>query len=275
MLAHSRNLSAAVGFAMLIGGGAAAQEPPKHPLEIRVAAEGWGDADPDDIRKVLESAGRALLVQLPDLKVPPIDVSRSRTGPITLFQRGPGGEIRIRLDVEGRHWAQFSFQFGHEICHVVCGCVDYVNPDLWFEESICETASLYVLGRMAEEWKVRPPYPTWKDYAPALQKYRDERLAQGKLPEETSLTEWFREKKAALRKDPHQRPLNLVAGSAMLPIFEAAPEHWGALPFLNTIRGGMMRSFPGYLGDWSRSAPEKHREFIATLAVRFGTPADR
>ncbi|HVR86718.1 MAG TPA: hypothetical protein VMU54_20505 [Planctomycetota bacterium] len=274
-MALARNVSAAVGFSLLIGAGAAAQEPPQHPLEIRVAAEGWGDAHPDDIRKVLESAGNALLGRLPDLKLPPIEVSRSRTGPITLFQRGPGGEIRVRLDVDGRHWAQFSFQFGHEICHVVCGCVDYANPDLWFEESVCETASLYVLGRMAEDWKLRPPYATWKDYAPALQKYRDERLAQGKLPEGTSLEEWYRKKKASLREDPHQRPLNLVAASALLPIFEASPEHWGALPFLNAVRGDGTRSFPRYLGDWSRSAPEKHRAFIATLAMRFGTPADR
>jgi hypothetical protein len=274
-MAMARNVSAAFGIAMLLRSAAPAQESARDPIQIRVAPDGWGDADPGDIRKVLESAGRALLLQLPDLKLPPIDVSRSRTGPITLFQRGSGGEYRIRLDVEGRRWAQFSFQFGHEICHVVCGCVEHANPDLWFEESICETASLYVLGRMAEEWKVRPPYANWKDYAPALQKYRDERLTQGKLPAGTSLAEWFGEKKASLREDPRQRPLNLIVASALLPIFEAEPERWGALPFLNVVRGDATRSFPRYLGDWSRSAPEKHREFIATLASRFGTTADR
>jgi hypothetical protein len=271
----ARIVYAAVGIALLIGAGAPAQEPAGKPVEIRVAAEGWGDANPDDIRKVLESAGRALLVQLPDLKLPPIAVSRSRTGPITLFERGPGGEIRVRLDVDGRHWAQFAFQFGHEIGHVVCGCVEYANPDLWFEESLCEAASLYVLGRMAEEWKARPPYANWKDFAPAFQEYRDDRLAQAKLPQGTSLAEWFRENEAGLRKDPHQRPLNCVAGSALLSAFETAPGRWGALPFLNAVRGNGTRSFSRYLGDWSRAAPEKHREFISMLASRFGTSADR
>jgi len=260
---------------MLLCSAAPARDSGRDPIQIRVAPEGWGDADPGDIQKVLESAGRTLLLQLPDLKLPPIDVSRSRTGPITLFQRGSGGEYRIRLDVEGRQWAQFSFQFGHEICHVVCGCVEHPNPDLWFEESICEMASLYVLGRMAEEWKARPPYANWKDYAPALQRYRDERLAQGKLPAGMSLADWFGKKGAALREDPRQRPLNLIVASALLPMFEAAPERWGALPFLNVVRGDATRSFPRYLGDWSRSAPEKHRELIATLASRFGTTADR
>lgn len=266
---------AAFGILLLAGAVAPAQEPARDALEIRVADEGWGDAAPVDIRKVLESAGRALLAQVPDLKLPPIEVSRSRKGPITLFERGPRGEFRVRLDVEGRSWAQFAFQFGHEICHIVCGCVDHPNPDLWFEESLCEASSLYVLGRMAEEWKVRPPYANWKGYAPALQKYRDDRLAQQQLPEGTSLAEWFREKEAILRKDPHQRPLNGVAAVALLPVFEAAPGNWAALPFVNTVRGDGTRSFPRYLGDWSRSAPEKHRAFIATIASRFGTPTDR
>jgi len=265
----------ACGIILLAGAVAPAQEPARDPLEIRVADDGWGDADPVDIRKVLESAGKALLAQVPDLKLPPIEVSRSRKGPITLFERGPRGEFRVRLDVEGRSWAQFAFQFGHEICHIVCGCVDHPNPDLWFEESLCEASSLYVLGRMAEGWKARPPYANWKSYAPALQKYRDDRLAQQQLPEGTSLAEWFREKEAILRKDAHQRPLNGIVAVALLPMFEAAPGNWAALASLNAVRGDGARSFPRYLGDWSRSAPEKHREFIATIASRFGTPTDR
>jgi len=274
-MTRSGFLVAICGSVLLAGPGAPAQEPARDPLELRVAEEGWGDADPGDIRQVLRSAGRALLLQIPDLPLPTIEVSRSRKGPITLFERWPKGEFRVLLDVEGRGWAQFAFQFGHELCHIVCGCVDHANPDLWFEESLCEASSLFVLGRMAEEWTVRPPYANWKDYAPALQKYREERLALQKLPEGVTLAEWFREKEATLRRDPHQRPLTGVAASALLPLFETAPEHWAALTSLNAVRGDGIRKFPRYLGDWSRSAPEKHREFIATIASRFGTPADR
>src|SRR5439155_16401228 len=133
--------------------GWAVQDAKKDAFVIRVARDGWGDADPGDITKVLESAGEALRVRFPGRAFPPIEVSRSEAGPITLYKRGPRGEIRVRLDVEGRQWAQFSFQFGHEVCHILCGNVEFENPNLWFEETLCEAASLHVLGRMAESWK--------------------------------------------------------------------------------------------------------------------------
>src|SRR5450759_2591810 len=77
---------------------------------------------------------------------PPIEVSRGISEPVTHFERGPSGEIRVELNVEGPYWAQFAFQFGHEMCHVLCEYGDYPNPNKWFEETLCETASLFVLG---------------------------------------------------------------------------------------------------------------------------------
>jgi hypothetical protein len=206
------------GLALLVAP-AAAQEA-REPLVIRVAEKGWGDAAPADIEKVLRSAGEALTDRIPGLKLPPIEVSRSTDTPIALFQRGPGGEIRVKLNVEDRRWAQFAFQFGHEMGHVVCGYAEYPNPNHWFEETICEAASLFVLGRMAESWKTRPPYPNWKGYADSLKQYRDERLSKEALPEGTALADWFRPREASLRKDGTQRGLNLTMAIALLPLFE-------------------------------------------------------
>jgi hypothetical protein len=247
----------------------------EHPLVIRVAADEWGDASVEDITKVLDSAGESLSGCVPGLELAPIEVSRSKTSPIVLFERGPKGEIRVRLNVEDRKWAQFAFQFGHEMGHIVCGYANYPNPNKWFEETLCETASLFVLGRMAESWKTRPPYPNWKDYAGALRKYRDERTAKAALPEGTTLPEWFRPKEAALRKDATQRELNLTMAAALLPLFEEAPGRWAAVRTLNTVHGDAARSFADYLSDWSRSSPEKHRAVIAKIADRFGVTVER
>jgi hypothetical protein len=242
---------------------------------VRVAADGWGDASAEDVTKVLESAGAALTSQIPGLRLPPIEVSRSKTQPIVLYERGPAGEIRVQLNVEDRRWAQFAFQFGHEMGHIVCGYADYPNPNKWFEETVCEAASLFVLGRMAEAWKTRPPYPNWKDYAEALRTYRDKRTASAKLPEGTTLAVWFRERETSLRKDGTQRDLNLTMAAAILPLFEESPESWGALRTLNSVRGDASRPFGEYLRDWSRSAPEKHRAFVARIADRFGVSISR
>jgi hypothetical protein len=248
----------------------AAQDAKKDALVIRVERDGWGDAGAEDIAKVLESAGEALRVRFPGRAFPPIEVSRSETDPITLFKRGPAGEIRVRLNVEGRHWSQFAFQFGHEVAHILCGNVEYENPNLWFEETLCEAASLFVLGRMAETWKAKPPFPNWKDYSDALAKYRRERMEKAKLPEGKTLAEWFRAKEASLRKDPHQREANLAMASVLLPLLEESPERWEALGALNAIHGDASRPFRQHLLDWSKSAAEKHRAFIRKIAERFG-----
>jgi hypothetical protein len=250
--------------------GAAFQDAKKDAVVIRVARDGWGDAEPEDVAKVLDSAGRAISFFFPGRSFPPIEVSRSKSGPITLFQRGPAGEIRVRLDVEGRHWSQFAFQFGHEMGHILCGTVEYQNPNLWFEETLCEVASLYVLGRMAESWKTAPPYPNWKDYADSLAKYRRARMEKAKLPEGTILAEWFRSKEPSLRKDPHQREVNLTMATAILPLFEESAGEWESIGSLNTARGDATRPFRQYLQDWSRSAGEKHRGFIQKIASQFG-----
>lgn len=235
------------------------------PPEIRVAKEGWGDADPGDIRKVLESAGAVFWERLPERVVPPIEVSRSNDTPITLFKRGPKGELRIKLNVEGRQWAQFAYQFAHEIGHVACNYTDDVNPNQWFEETLCEVASLFVLGRMAETWAKNPPYPNWKGYAAALKKYREERIA--KTP---ALTPgWFREQEPALRKNPGLRDLNTVLAVALLPLFEQEPAHWEAVGGLNAVPGAAGRSLEEHLQNWSRASAEKHRPFIRKLAAVF------
>jgi hypothetical protein len=245
------------------------------PLVIRVAADEWGDAAVADITKVLESAGGSLTGCVPGLDLPPIEVARSKATPIVLFQRGPKGEIRVQLNVEDRRWAQFAFQFGHEMGHIVCGYADYPNPNKWFEETLCEAASLFVLGRMAEGWKTRPPYPHWKDYAGSLRQYRDERTAKAGLPEGSTLAAWFRPKEPSLRKDGTQRELNLTMAAAILPLFEEAPERWAAVRTLNAVHGDASRSFADYLRDWSRSTPEPQRPIIAKIAERFGVAIDR
>jgi len=253
------------------------QESPPPTLELRIAPEGWGEASTRDIEAVLRSSAGTLLPRFPGLHLPVLEISRSTKDPITLFKRGPAGEIRIKLDVEGLLWARFAFQFSHELGHVLSGVEEFPNPNLWFEETLCEVASLYALSRMAETWKTRPPYANWADYAPELKKYRDERIrnASEKLPAGMSLKDWFRGKEPLLRKDPHLRAANLTLAAALLPLFEEAPGHWEALRSLNTIHGDATRSFPGYLGDWSRSASEKHRDFIEAIADRLGTTVDR
>ncbi|GAG03367.1 unnamed protein product, partial [marine sediment metagenome] len=149
-------------------GPAQPQEPAGTKLVIRVQPGGWGDAGVQNIQKLLLSAGNELWKHFPGRRLRPIIIRHSDSGPIVLFRQGPAGEYIVKLDAEGRHWAQFTYQFSHELCHVLTNYEKKASPkNRWFEESLCEMASMFVLRRMAVTWQTSPPYPNWKSFAPA------------------------------------------------------------------------------------------------------------
>jgi hypothetical protein len=254
----------------LVGLGAIAEERGPTPvLEMRLAEAGWGGASRADVRAVLTSAGRQLLVHFAGTQLERLEV-RPDGGPITLFKRAADGAIIIKLNTRDTYWAQYAFQFGHELCHVLCRFDEGDRGNLWFEESICEVASLYVLRSMADEWQTRPPYPNWKSFAPKLAEYADKRLAERKLPEAKSLAAWYQETAAMLRADPVNRDRNRIVAGALLGMFEKSPEHWAAVGYLNQQKPPGAQTFEAYLQNWHDRAPAEHRAFIAGIAREFG-----
>jgi hypothetical protein len=77
-------------------------------------------------------------------------------------------EIRINITVGERGYAQFAFQLGHELGHVMIGT--YRTNQVF--ETIATAVSLEVLDRLATEWQLKPPYPNWADYAPEFRRYK-------------------------------------------------------------------------------------------------------
>lgn len=240
-----------------------------------VVGSSWLEEDVDDIRAVLTSASETLAPYFPEGALPTIEVSRSAEGhPRTLYERGPFGEVRVRLVADAPYWAQLAFQFGHELTHILCGYRNYVNPNMWFEEVVCEAASLFVLGQMAETWKARPPHLNWSDYAGALLAYREGRIQQADPFEGSPLADLLREHEASLPGNSQQGDLIVAMATRVLPLIEAEPEHWPAFATLNSVHGDGTRSFARYLRDWSGASPEVHREFIRQIAEPFGISFD-
>jgi len=239
-------------------------------IEITLADEGeWEGAVPEDVRRVLGSAAAALLAEVPDAAMPPLEV-RARGGPIVLHQRGPAGLVRIRLNTGGNLWSQYAYQFAHEVCHVLCRYDRDPTGNQWFEESLCEMASLFVLRRMATTWKTDPPYPNWRSYAVHLGAYADERIAAARLPEGTSLAEWYRVNRDALATVATDRERNTVVAAALLPLFEDQPHHWAAVPRINDAMPTAPQPFARYLADWRRSLPAERRATVDAIAAAFG-----
>ncbi len=244
-----------------------AANPPK--LDLRIAKSGWGDVRTTTVERHLQSVARELLPHFAGKQLPPINVE-PKGGPIVLFKRANDGAIRMKLNTGGTLWAQYAFQFGHELCHVLCNYDADPHGNDWFEESLCEVASLYVLRRMGQTWKTDPPFDHWKSYAKHLTSYAADRLKVTHLPEGQTLAQWYKANRSKLHKSATKRHLNRIIASALLPLFEAQPRHWEAVWSLNAAKPKKAQTFERFLADWRKNTPAKHHKFIDRIAKEFG-----
>ncbi len=239
--------------------------------KIEIKPNVWGGASTRDIQKILHSAMRQIWPYAYQNKLPSIQVERSQTGPIVLYRRGQKGEYLVRLDSEKTFWSQYAFQFAHEFGHIICGYKKGDRSNLWFEETVCETASLFTLRRMTKEWKKKPPFPNWKSYGKEFAKYAQNRINKYPWPQNKTLAQWYHQKRDNLAKEPANRGRNVQLASILLPFFEEKPSRWGACAFINKSKTDKKRSFSTYLKDWKKNCPLLfHREFVDLLAFEFG-----
>ncbi|NWK56422.1 hypothetical protein HW115_12430 [Verrucomicrobiaceae bacterium N1E253] len=236
---------------------------------FRVETKGF-KASEADIKNLLDSATLELWKHFPNYPLDPIVITRGNDGPIVLYKRNSKDEIVVRLDTSGSYWSQYSYQWAHEFCHILCGFRPDGRENKWFEETLCELASLYVMRSMAKTWESKPPYPNWKNYRHSLQTYADNVIAKREKITPFQLDNFYRKHATSLRKDSTQRHLNGAMAAALLPLFEEKPEHWEAIRWLNTKPATKGMSFARYLKKWHDSVPHKHKSFVKKISKLYG-----
>ena len=241
-------------------------------LVIRVADGEWGDAKPEEIETLLYAVADTLLTHFPERQLKPIIVSPTRQGPIVLYQKGPEKQYQVHLAAKGRRWAEYVYEFSHELFHILANYENHAPPrmasHLWFEETLCETVSLYTLRQLSASWAQSPPRAEWASYASALSQYtgRVQNEPHRQLPANTSLEQWFRENGPQLLENPYLRGKNELIANLFLPILEHNHD-WQAVGFLNPdVPQGAM-GFYDYLASWHSRTPPEHQEFTR-LALR-------
>ena len=88
-----------------------------------------------------------------------------------LYELRDGNTYHIQLTAKNRHWCQYVFQFAHELGHIMCNFSKENQANLWFEESICEVASLYALSKIGNKWVKIHNDTNAKSYTKKFKKY--------------------------------------------------------------------------------------------------------
>ena len=227
----------------------------------------WKDSR-ENIQHVLNSTAQTLWRHFPNRRVGKLLV-RPKGGPITLSRRGSKGERYVWLDTGDVLWCQYSFQFAHEVGHVLTDNVHYKHRNMWFEESLCELCSLFAMRQLAEDWD-KHDGGKWKRYVPAVRTYVKQRVGKGKLPEGKAFKAWFEAELPSLYADRHLRMKNLVVARQLLPLFEDTPEHLATIGYLNRGDIPELKRFDSFLDNWHKQVPKKHKAFVAKVAKEFG-----
>ncbi|MBS1190530.1 MAG: hypothetical protein H6R10_2322 [Rhodocyclaceae bacterium] len=269
--------------------GHAAPTPGKKPfssrqqgLRIQVEGGGWGQVPKAAIETVLYSVADELMARLPRKLATPIVVTHTESSPIALYERGPQGEYLIRLHASGEDWQFYVYEFAHELCHLLSNYEENVGADptkynQWFEETLCETASLFTLKNLATTWEAAPPGPEWVAQAGKLRRFFNLLIneAHRQLPPNSPLASWLRTNEEALKRDPYLRKKNEVVANLLLPLFEKHPENWDALTYLNLNPTDARSNFQQYLNHWYQNAPDEHKLFVSrilTVLLQDGKP---
>lgn len=113
----------------------------------------------------------------------PIECHFERPLPITrLDNQDRPTKILIGINSTERHWAQFAYQLGHELGHVM------MNPRRTNSiiETICMALSYEVLERLHKKWGTGTPFvrTVLTDYGEEFEKYKKENddIALARLP---------------------------------------------------------------------------------------------
>ena len=244
-------------------------------FEIALKKNNWGDASDKEVIAVLQTTAEQFIPLVPNLSGLKILISTTNGSPIILHQRTKHGELQIKLGTKNRYWCQYVFQFAHELGHIICGFEQGNQTNQWFEESLCEAASLYALQRLSVVWNNSPPYPNWHSYAPEFAKYRIDRIEGGSYPENFQLHSWWRENRVALSRNACLRKQNLWIAVKLLSIIEQNPRSaWSACSWLNHSQNGQSKTFQEYLSDWYGACPQTgQKKFVRQVINLFGISA--
>ena len=234
--------------------------------------DGWGDAIPNDIVTLLENVIKHFYDNLYKRRILSKQVfikNSSNAIPPTDYPYITKGRYcnTIYLDTRNRSWAQFSYQFSHELCHHIIDKVYRGENDRfgWFEEALCELASIYCIDSMSNTWQTKPPYANWRDYANSLRDYVTAITDNPQYTIATPFNRWLERNLNELYQNRYKRDETRIIALKLLPLFKADTKLWETIQFLKFTNVTKSMDFKSFLASWKKAAPNRLRGKIASI----------
>ncbi len=243
-----------------------------HYKNFSLLNDNWGIGRSEDIIKVLENVIQHLYPVLDQSLIPNKAVVVRHGAGNPLLNRSEIVDY-IYLSAHDMHWAQYSYQFSHELCHFIIDS-DWFESESkfgWFEEAICEMASIFVMRAMSQTWLTTPPYPNWRDYATSLADNIETNIQAHAIDLTKPLSEWFSENISELETNRYLRSKNIYVSLKLLPIFNLNPELWSVTQYLKFIKIHDHLSFKDFLLAWKEVLPEGLSKSFKQLEDVFNT----
>ena len=237
-------------------------------LSIRVEGDDWGAVSKQDIEAVLYSVAQVLMPAPAKKAGYSIVVAHDDRFPVVLYDRGAAGEYRVMLHARDANWHLYVYEFAHEFCHVMSNYGaqgdEGKRHNQWFEESLCETASLFALRTLADSWQAAPPAPHLAGGSVQLRWFYDLLAAEEhRHPQGEGMAAWLQDREDELRQNPYQRRKNELVAMGLLPLFSAERGNWQALSYLNLDPADRDCSLDDYLEHWYHNAPAAQKPLVA------------
>jgi hypothetical protein len=228
----------------------------------------WGGSVPDDAFAVISRMRGACLSGvklLSDRQPGKLRVDDHASGPphIWLHDENPD-TAWIVVDIGALDWCKLSYQFGHELGHVLCNSWQRQAisklPSQWLEEALVEAFSIRGLGLLADSWEQNSPFPDGAAFAGSIRKYRQDLIKSygrpaGELPV-FDMCAWLRKNRDALE---HTGGVGVIEGPEILRMIAELEDDKACVEDLGAVNRWPARSevpVEQYLRLWQASCAE-------------------
>ena len=170
----------------------------------------------------------------------------------------------IVVAIGERDWSKLTYQFGHELGHVLCNSWQQfakpMVPCQWLEEAIVEAFSIRSLDRLAKSWREHPPFAGDNAFGDVIAGYRENIIRHHSVSAHdqriaSDPAQWLRRHRASIEV-PGLNSFGEAASLTILAEFERAPKCIEALGALNRWADRSAVPIERYFDLWLNSCNE-------------------